>query len=532
MDSHFLLAKLVNTVRETSFPVSAAVAAAVALLCYHTNLLKSLIGRLNDIRKLVAYARSTKIVDKKGQEIPGPGPLVETRFSRFDYQTSITRDYKDKYGDVYVVYNGTIPELVLTDPTAIKRYYANDGRVHRKAHAIGFGYYFGRLLGKAVGTMHNEDWFRVRRVVDPHFQMKVVKNMLPMMEKDFCEWFEQLENHAEAKHHGNAFEMDALSVSERTPVKVVARALFDPVLAEDDFEALIKMNEVHEKLVETAFLGHLPSYSWYRWLPTKANRMMDEYQEKWEALVLDMVARSRNENKSSPISEMYKSVEDGTMELIELLQTADEILYTNIDVTSTALAWGLIHLAQHPKAQAKARREVFAAMENPEYGATENERIAHYVALSGTYLHNCMLEAMRLVPLLYYSLPEVTAEAKEIGGYAVPANTSVLIDAHTLNRTAPCWAPDGDCYRPERFESLQGLDYRYSLWRFGIGPRKCVGQFFGDKIAKMFLSSALRTFEYEIVGPITKKQNLFVQTPEATFRMTPIAGLAPAVRPK
>ncbi|KAJ3174876.1 hypothetical protein HDU87_006668 [Geranomyces variabilis] len=481
MDSYLLVTKLVNTVREMSFPVSAAAATAVALLLYHTNLLKSLIR-------------------------------------------GITRDYKNKYGDVYAVYNGTIRELVLTDPTAIKRYYANDGRVHRKAHAIGFGYYFGRLLGKAVGTMHNEDWFRVRRVVDPHFQMKVVKNMLPMMETDFRQWFEQLEKHAGAKHNGNAFEMDALTVAERTPVKVVARALFDPVLTKEDFETLIKMNEVHEKLVETAFLGHLPSYSWYRWLPTKANRMMDEYQEKWERLVLDMVARSRKENKPSPISEMYKSVEDGTMELIELLQTADEILYTNIDVTSTALAWGLIHLAQHPTAQAKARKEVFAAIENPEYGSTENERIAHYVALSGTYLHNCMLEAMRLVPLLYYSLPEVTAEAKEIGGYA----TSVLIDAYTLNRNAPCWAPDGDSYRPERFESLQGIDYRYSLWRFGIGPRKCVGQFFGDKIAKMFISSALRSFEYEIVGPITKKQNLFVQTPEATFRMTPIRRLAPA----
>lgn len=113
----------------------------------------------------------------------------------------------------------------------------------------------------------------------------------------------------------------------------------------------------------------------------------------------------------------------------------------------------------------------------------------------------------------------MTAEEKEILGYRIPANTSVLIDAATLNRSSPCWSPDGDVYRPERFASLSPTEYRYSFWRFGLGPRKCVGQFFADKIVKMFLFHALRSFEYELSTEVVKKENLFVQTPEGRFRV-------------
>ncbi|KND04265.1 uncharacterized protein SPPG_00001, partial [Spizellomyces punctatus DAOM BR117] len=392
---------------------------------------------------------------------------------------------------------------------------------------MGLGYYFGRLLGKAVGTMHNTDWFRVRRIVDPHFQLGVVKNLLGRMDDDFGTWFAKLEKHSgitrrSASEEPIWFEIDGLKVAERTPFKVVARALFDPVMTEEDFEKMYKMNEIHEKLVETAFLHQIPSYHWYRFLPTAANKRMDRYQELWKAVVLDIISRAQKQNKPCPISEMYKSVESGDMELLELLQTADEILYTNIDVTSTSLTWGLIHLAQNPEAQEKARKELFEALNNPQYGATEKERTAKYIEKQNTFLHFCVLEATRLVPLLFYSLPEVTAEEKLICGYRIPANTSVLIDANTLNRTAPIWQPDGDSYRPERFASISPTEYRYAFWRFGIGPRKCVGQFFGDKIAKMFLFHALRRFEFEIVGTVTKKKDLFVQTPECTFRVRPL----------
>jgi Cytochrome P450 len=70
-----------------------------------------------------------------------------------------------------------------------------------------------------------------------------------------------------------------------------------------------------------------------------------------------------------------------------------------------------------------------------------------------------------------YALPELTHDPKVIRGYYIPPKTSMLIDAYTLNRSAPIWGDDGNSFRPDRFASITPTQYRYSYWRFGIGPR-------------------------------------------------------------
>lgn len=91
---------------------------------------------------------------------------------------------------------------------------------------------------------------------------------------------------------------------------------------------MFKLNDIHEKLVETAFLHSLPQWSFYRFLPTAANRRMDAWDAEWERTCKDLIFRARKANTPSPVSHMYEAVEDGRMKMFELLQTCDEILYT------------------------------------------------------------------------------------------------------------------------------------------------------------------------------------------------------------
>ncbi|KAJ3160036.1 hypothetical protein HDU86_001301 [Geranomyces michiganensis] len=213
--------------------------------------------------------------------------------------------------------------------------------------------------------------------------------------------------------------------------------------------------------------------------PIKNNRSMNEYQTKLEAVNMRMIHKSVKLGVTTAVSEMWKHVESGNMTKAELLQTVDEILFTNIDVTSGVMAWTLIQLAENPTWQERLRDEIRA----------ESEPLQAYVKRSDTLAHRIYLESGRLRPVLWYSLPEVTAEAKRIQGYHIPAGTSVLIDAHVLNRTSPVWGKDGKDYNLDRFEKLQVIGYRYAFWRFGIGSRKCVGQYFGDRLSKRCVST-------------------------------------------
>jgi len=88
---------------------------------------------------------------------------------------------------------------------------------------------------------------------------------------------------------------------------------------------------------------------------------------------------------------------------------------------------------------------------------------------------------------LGFSLPECTAVRKNIGGYDVPPNTAVIIDAGRLNTDSITWGPDGKTFRPERFRDMPQSSCRYGFMRFGVGAAsgKCLGRNVADIVFKM-----------------------------------------------
>ena len=78
---------------------------------------------------------------------------------------------------------------------------------------------------------------------------------------------------------------------------------------------------------------------------------------------------------------------------IQLLQTLDESLFANLDVTTGAISWNFIYLASSPTVQAKLLEEV-----EKESGSDDASWDA-YIARSDTYLAACISEASRLRPV-------------------------------------------------------------------------------------------------------------------------------------
>lgn len=174
--------------------------------------------------------------------------------------------------------------------------------------------------------------------------------------------------------------------------------------------------------------------------------------------------------------------------MLSISTAIDEILFANIDVTASVIAWTLIHIAQNANVQAELLDDLAA-----RDAMKPDDLFNDYICATDTMLHWTVVESMRLSPPTFFSLPEQSGEHKILpGGETLPAGTPVIIDAWTLNRLSDVWGSKPLEFEPTRFRDLKPASYRYSLWRFGMGPRKCVGQFFADKIIKMVGQSIWR----------------------------------------
>jgi cytochrome P450 family 135 len=135
--------------------------------------------------------------------------------------------------------------------------------------------------------------------------------------------------------------------------------------------------------------------------------------------------------------------------------------------TAAALTWCFEHLLRTPRALQRLTDEC------------ERE------GSGGSYLDAVVSETLRLrapFPIFTRNLPV----ACEVGGYRLPAGTSLVACLYLLHRRADLYA-DPLAFRPERF--LEEPPDRYAYAPFGGGPRRCVG----DRLAVFEMKTVVAT---------------------------------------
>ena len=98
-----------------------------------------------------------------------------------------------------------------------------------------------------------------------------------------------------------------------------------------------------------------------------------------------------------------------------------------------------------------------------------------------------------------FSMPESIACDKVVGGFRVPAYTSVIIDTRRLNREAVTWGDDGEVFRAERFVEMPQERLRNGFMRFGAGAAsgRCLGKHTADSVFKLLIMTILEDFAIE-----------------------------------
>lgn len=176
--------------------------------------------------------------------------------------------------------------------------------------------------------------------------------------------------------------------------------------------------------------------------------------------------------------------------MVELLQTLDELLMLNLDVITHVLTWFITLVAGHEQVKQELRDEV----------AMNKDNLLDYLAKTDSHLHRCFIESMRVRPFAIFTIGESSAVVKNFQGVLVKPNTQILVDVLAINVRNPFWGSQSDSFDPSRLKAIKQSDLRYNLHSFGIGSRKCMGQYVAGHILKSLVVHLFDTYEVSLLG--------------------------------
>jgi cytochrome P450 len=325
----------------------------------------------------------------------------------------------------------------------------------------------------------------VRSIIDHPFTHSVTSNRVANVESQVVAHFDHLQTQGRLKNH----LLHPAEDTKMLPFWVVCE-IFYGRLPSPLLEELRSLAPQRERIFQYVIQGGLTRFTWSQWLPTTANAELLMFQNRWKAFNDAAHSHALVHHPNSPIVQLYLAQQSGKITTAQLLQTLDESLYANLDVTTGGLSWNLVFLASNKCAQSRLRSEVQLAV--------VEKRLHDYVKSESTYLAACILESSRLKPLAAFSVPQAAPTAREVDGYVIPAGTNFVVDAYALNIRADTWAPDNGTYRPERFLSRRGTELRYRFWRFGFGPRQCMGKYVAEQVIRLTMVYLVLGYELEM----------------------------------
>ncbi|MBW4701512.1 MULTISPECIES: cytochrome P450 [unclassified Micromonospora] len=323
-----------------------------------------------------------------------------------------------------------------------------------------------RALGDGLLTSEGELWREQRRVIQPVFQARRIAQQAGIVAEEAGRLVDRLETYAGGEPVDMMREMTGLTLG------VLGRTLLDA-----DLSGFRSLGAAFESMQDQAMFEMASMNMVPMWVPLpqqmRFRRARRELAEIVDELAERRRARPGHEDHDDALSRLLASTRREPDPAVGRRRLRDELttlLLAGHETTASTLGWTFHLLDRHPQVWERVRAEALEVL---------GDRAPTYEDLPRlTYTSMVLSEAMRLYPPVWM-LSRRAQEADEVGGYAVPAGTDVLICPYTLHRHRAYW-DEPDRFDPERFSpSVSAGRPRYAYVPFGAGPRFCVGNHLG-----------------------------------------------------
>ncbi|KAJ5181196.1 Cytochrome P450 [Penicillium cf. griseofulvum] len=385
-------------------------------------------------------------------------------------------------GPKYVLWQGQGRDKIIAPSQMSAKWRAEYGSVYRVA-------LFNYAMGHAVGLINGHDWKVLRKLLDPYVNFSNSAKLTPKVLQRATEHVQALPTQTlDPTKEGKAV-VNTYRAVQPYPFFTQMETFYGPLTdAQKDevwsiSQILLTLSTwtVEQGLTRSRILKYM--YSWDSW------RLIREFDRRWRTFNRDIVKQKAAEI-DLPIIKLWNNIQDGDMTKDQLIHTFTQSIFANLDIETSGITGCILHIAEDKRIQKKLQQEIDDHKDN----------LVDYVKRQDTFMHWCFLESIRLEPIPAFSLADRCTGDKVLGGYHIPANTSVVIDAHAINIHNPYWGPDTREYRPERFDGLNPRDLKYNLSTFGYGSRKCLGVHLAGKMVRSILTALFGQYDVDLEG--------------------------------
>ena len=406
---------------------------------------------------------------------------------------------------------------MVRDADIVKRVLTFNARFPKKIMNIAVN-----IVGKGLVTFEGgEDWKRHRRIIQPSFQTRFIKESLDSIVPEYAERLVSYWKRSEGR------EIDISVHLSNCTLDVLGLVAFA-----HDFRAMDSIKEwsedegghnrkdqiapVSDKLIQA--LNSQFRASPFRlllailnlsWLDVTANRTkkalnnaVDEVIEKAQSKA-ERSAQGDDTNKVVPNS-LLEALFDAKdtdptnqtrrkrLDNVELRDEVKTFIVAGHETTSTWCTWCSFCLCKYPDVQQKVYEDIMKHRPSPN---DHSFPISLELVNQMPYFNAFMKEVLRFYPPVGLISRSLAGE-EIMNGFKIPVGTRITIPIHLIHRHPDYWT-NPDEFQPERWLKDQfPASHKNAFLPFGVGPRNCIGENFATFEAKLIMGPLIRSFMF------------------------------------
>jgi cytochrome P450 len=407
----------------------------------------------------------------------------------------VTRDY----GDVVQFPTAFGPLYLVNHPDYIRAVLHSSASFRVSMLKMG--------LGEGLLTSEGSYWRLQRRRMQPAFHQQCIESLDSVITEATGELVRGWRRFSDS---GQTF--DVAAEMNRLTLRIIGKVLFGVDFASTADRISNAITTMLEYLKQLSFFA--PSNT----ITPSQSRLFQEGMRTIDKLVYGIIEDRRKGGTRHDLLGLLLE-DNGTRNSLSDRQVRDEFVTMFIaghETTANMLSWTWYLLGKHLEVEERLHSEIDNLL---------GGRIAGFQDLAELpYTKMVIQESMRIYPpvLLLYRKALVD---QELGGFFIPANTTVAVSPYTAHRDPRFWE-EPDRFDPERFTpERHSKRPNYAYFPFGGGPHLCMGNVFAMMEGTLILAAIAQRYSLRLEPGQAVEPDPFI-----TFRLR--HGLRVALEPR